>query len=292
MQRLILSLFALFLAFALPMSEAEAKRFGGGKSSGFQRDNISQRQATPQRQDNAAGAASTAAQAGKRSWMGPIAGLAAGLGLAALASHLGLGEEFANILLIALLVMAALFLFKWMTRGRQQPQHGMQRGMQYATAGNAPAYNPVPAAAPLPGSVAAASHQPTAHQPNSDLPAGFDEEAFTRQAKLNFLRLQAAYDAGNLDDIREFTSPEMFAEIRLQLSERGDAEQQTDVLDLHAQVLEALEEANRYIVSVRFSGLIREEKDAPATEFNEIWHLTKPAQGKQGWVVAGIQQSQ
>jgi predicted lipid-binding transport protein (Tim44 family) len=283
MKHLILSLFAVFLAFALPMPEAEAKRFGGGKSSGFQRDNISQRQATPQRQDNAAGAANTAGQAGKRSWMGPIAGLAAGLGLAALASHLGLGEEFANFLLIALLVMAALFLFKWMTRSRQQPRHGMQ----YAAAGNAPAYDPAPTAAPLPGSVAASSYQPA-----SDLPAGFDEEAFSRQAKLNFLRLQAAYDAGNLDDIREFTSPEMFAEIRLQLAERGDADQQTDVLNLDAQVLEALEEGNRYIVSVRFSGLIREEKDAPATEFNEIWHLTKPAQGKQGWVVAGIQQAQ
>ena len=286
MKHLILSFFAVFLAFALPMTEAEAKRFGGGKSSGFQRDNISQRQATPQRnQDNATGAANAAGQAGKRSWMGPVAGLAAGLGLAALASHLGLGEEFANILLIALLAMAALFLFKWMTRSRQQP--GMQRGMQYAAAGNAPAYNPLPAAAPLPGSVAAASQQTA-----SDLPAGFDEEAFTRQAKLNFLRLQAAYDAGNLDDIREFTSPEMFAEIKLQLAERGDADQQTDVLNLDAHVLEALEEGNRYVVSVRFSGLIREEKDAPATEFNEVWHLTKPSTGKQGWVVAGIQQAQ
>lgn len=285
MKHLILSLFAVFLAFALPMHEAEAKRFGGGKSSGFQRDNISQRQATPQRSSDTttAGAANTA---GKRSWMGPIAGIAAGLGLAALASHLGLGEEFANFLLIALLAMAALFLFKWMTRSRQQP--GMQRGMQYAAAGNAPAYNPGPAAAaPLPGSVAAAASQTAA----ADLPAGFDEEGFTRQAKLNFLRLQAAYDAGNLDDIREFTSPEMFAEIKLQLAERGDADQQTDVLNLDAQVLEALEEANRYIVSVRFTGLIREERDAPAADFNEIWHLTRPSQGKQGWVVAGIQQA-
>jgi len=293
MKHLFLSLFAVFLAFALPMQDAEAKRFGGGKSFGFQRDNPSQRQATPRRnadvppaQQNPAGGA--AAQAGKRSWMGPIAGLAAGLGLAALASHLGLGEEFANLLLIALAVMAVIFLFKWLGRGRQQP--GMQRGMQYAGAGNAtgnvPAYNPAPAA-PLPGSVAAAAQSAA-----GDLPAGLDEEAFTRQAKLNFLRLQAAYDAGNLDDIREFTSPEMFAEIRLQLAERGDADQQTDVLNLDALVLEALEEDNRYIVSVRFTGLIREEKDAPATDFNEIWHLTRPSQGKQGWVVAGIQQAQ
>lgn len=203
-----------------------------------------------------------------------------------LASHLGLGEEFANFLLIALVVMAALFLFKWLTRGRQQG--AARQGMQYAAAGNAPAYTPAPAA-PLPAGGAAAA--PMA-QPAADLPAGFDEEAFTRQAKLNFLRLQAAFDAGNLEDIREFTSPEMFAEIRLQLEERGGAAQRTDVLNLDALVLEALEEGSRYIVSVRFSGQIREEQDAPATEFNEIWHLTRPAQGKQGWVVAGIQQAQ
>lgn len=285
MKHLFLSLFAIFLALALPMQEAEAKRFGGGKSFGFQKNNTSQRQATPQRnQDNAAGAANPAGQAGKRSWMGPIAGLAAGLGLAALASHLGLGEEFANFLLIALAVMAAIFLFKWLTRSRTQttPHHAMQ----YAGAG-AGTGNMQPASSPLPGSVAAAS---TAQADNA-LPADFDAEGFVRQAKLNFLRMQAAYDAGNIDDIREFTSPEMFAEIKLQLAERGNAEQRTDVLNLNADVLEAVEEADRYVVSVRFHGLIREEQDAPAADFSEIWHMTRPAQGKQGWVVAGIQQT-
>ncbi|HNQ05334.1 MAG TPA: Tim44-like domain-containing protein [Thiobacillaceae bacterium] len=286
MKHLFLSLFAVFFAVALPPQDAQAKRFGGGKSSGFQRDNIGQRQVTPKRnadappaQPNPAGA--PAGQAGKRSWMGPVAGLAAGLGLAALASHLGLGEEFANLLLIALLVMGGLFLFKWLARKRTQPQ----TGMQYAGAGHAPVHIPAPSA-PLTGNVSAIA-QPAAN----DLPAGFDEAAFTRQAKLNFLRLQAAYDAGNLDDLREFTSPEMFAEIKLQLGERGEVSQQTDVLNLDAQVLEALEEGGRYIVSVRFSGLIREEQGAPATDFQEIWHLTRPAQGKQGWVVAGIQQA-
>jgi predicted lipid-binding transport protein (Tim44 family) len=298
MKHLFLSLFALFFALGLPMQEAEAKRFGGGKSSGFQRDNISQRQATPQRNADAPAQQGTngaaAGQAGKRSWMGPIAGIAAGLGLAALASHLGLGEEFANFLLIALAVMAAIFLFKWLTRGRAQAQTAPRHAMQYAGAGAGSGTgtgNMQPPASPLPGSVAAAS---TAQADNADntLPAGFDAEGFVRQAKLNFLRMQAAYDAGNLDDIREFTSPEMFAEIKLQLAERGDAAQQTDVLNLNADVLEAVEEANRYVVSVRFHGLIREEQAVPATDFNEIWHMTRPTQGKQGWVVAGIQQAQ
>ncbi|MEW5768876.1 MAG: TIM44-like domain-containing protein [Pseudomonadota bacterium] len=280
MKHLILSLFAVFLAFALPVHDADAKRFGGGKSSGFQREGISQRQAAPQRNPDTPAQAAGAAQPGKRSWLGPVAGIAAGLGLAALASHLGLGEEFANILLIALLAMGGLFLFKWLTRGRQQA--APQYGMQYAGAGNAPVQAP---AAPVAGGMAPAPQAAAA-----ELPAGFDAAAFTRQAKLNFLRLQAAYDAGNLDDIREFTSPEMFAEVKLQLEERGGAEQRTDVLNLEAEVLEAVEEGKRYVVSVRFHGLIREEQDAPAAPFSEIWHLTRPAEGQQGWVVAGIQQ--
>lgn len=281
MQRLFLGVFALFLAFALPVQEAEAKRFGGGKSSGMQRDFSSQRQATPQRSPDTP-ANQAVNPAGKRSWLGPVAGLAAGLGLAALASHFGFGEEMANFLLIALLVMAGIFLFKWLTRSRTAPQHGMQ----YASAGNTPGSMPSATSA-LPMGSATSAPLPNA---GVSFPAGFDAEAFVRQAKLNFLRLQAAYDAANLNDIREFTSPEMFAEIKLQLEERNASSQRTDVLNLHADVLECAEEGSRHVVSVRFHGLIREDLDGPANDFDEVWHLSKEAQGSHGWVVAGIQQ--
>lgn len=272
MQRILLALFTVFIALALPVADAEAKRFGGGRSSGMQRDSLPQRQAAPA----PSAPSGAAAPAGKRSWLGPVAGLAAGLGLAALASHLGLGEEFANILMIALLAMAGLMLFKWLTRRRVAPQ-----GMQYAGQAAGGSVTPFPAAAGAP-----------AAQPQGSLPAGFDAEAFVRQAKLNFIRLQAASDAGNLDDIRDFTSPEMYAEIKLQLAERGSASQRTEVMMLEAEVLEAVEEPSRLLVSVRFHGLIREEVDAPAADFDEVWHLIRPASGKGGWVVAGIQQMQ
>jgi len=288
MRRIALALFTVFIAFALPIQDAEAKRFGGGRSSGIQRDSLPQRQATPQRDagNPAPANAGAAAAAGKRSWLGPIAGLAAGLGLAALASHLGLGEEFANILMIALLVMGGLFLFRMLTRKRAPVA---APGMQYAGMGAAGGR----ADFPVGGAAAQAAPQMAAHSAApANLPAGFDAEAFTRQAKLNFIRLQAAYDAANLDDIREFTSPEMYAEIKLDLAERGGAEQRTEVMMLEAEVLDCVEEPTRYLVSVRFHGLIREQADAPAADFDEVWHLTKPASGKGGWLVAGIQQTQ
>lgn len=291
MKHFFLALFATFMGLAITIPDAEAKRLGGGRSSGMQRDNNSfmKREATPQTPAKPQpGAAPQTPQ--KRSWMGPIAGLAAGLGLAALASYLGFGEEFANFLMIALLAMAAIFLVRWFLR-RNQPAQA--RPVQYAGASNAGNVNPnsnFQAPEAMPGSVSDSfsSGAPAAGAPA--LPAGFDLEGFTRQAKINFLRMQAANDAGNLDDIREFTSPEMYAEIKLDIDERRGATQATEVTELNADVVDALEEGNRYLVSVRFHGMIREDNGAPAA-FDEVWHLTKPASGKGGWVVAGIQQN-
>lgn len=292
MKPLFISLFAAFLAVLLPIQDAEAKRLGGGRSAGMQRDALPQKPVNPQRDAGQRDAGQQAAptqpgapaQAGKRNWLGPVAGLAAGLGLAALASHLGLGEEFANFLMIALLVMAAIFLFKWLA-GRRAASAAQP--MRYAGAGVGGTMAPVPTPAAPP---AGGGSQPSGPAVGG-LPAGFDAEAFTRQAKLNFIRLQAASDAGNLDDLREFTTPEMYAELKLQLDERGTTESRTEVVNLDAEVLDAVEESTRLIVSVRFHGLIRED-GAAEVPFDEVWHLTKPTTGKGGWVIAGIQQLQ
>lgn len=275
MKSFILTLCAIVFSFGVGITEVEAKRLGGGSSLGMQR------QATPTapRQSTAtaptAGTQTAAAQP-RRSWMGPIAGLAAGLGLAALFSHLGLGEEMASFVMIALLVAAAFFLFRMLTRNRAAQGNP---AMQYAGAGAGGVTPPQPNPSSQPMSSAAAA-----------VPADFDAAAFVRQAKVQFIRLQAANDAGNLDDIREFTSPEMFAEIRMQIGDRGAAAQRTDVVELNAEVVEVAEEASRYIVSVRFNGLLREEEAAAPTAFDEVWHLTKARSGNTGWVLAGIQQ--
>jgi predicted lipid-binding transport protein (Tim44 family) len=62
------------------------------------------------------------------------------------------------------------------------------------------------------------------------------------------------------------------------------------VVRLEAEVLEVVEEANRYIASVHFQGLIREDRQ-DSEAFSEVWHLVKPTEGG-GWVIAGIQQVQ
>jgi predicted lipid-binding transport protein (Tim44 family) len=297
MNKFIAMAAAVIIGFTLNINEAEAKRLGGGGSSGMQR------QATPPSNNvtsapTKAPAAAPQAQP-KRSWMGPIAGLAAGLGLAALASHLGFGEELANFLMIALLGVAVIAAIGFFMR-KKAAAAAQGQGMQYAGAGanfnanpgnNAvrPDFTPAGGSSYAPAAGAAlAANEST----GGNIPADFDVEGFVRNAKVNFIRLQAANDAGNLDDIREFTSPEMFAEIKMAIAERNGASQETDVLHLEAQVIEVAEEGNRYIVSVHFRGEIREEHDAAPVNFSEIWHMSKPIDGNRGWVIAGIQQVQ
>ncbi|UCV18859.1 Tim44 domain-containing protein [Ferribacterium limneticum] len=293
MKNFVLMAAAVVLGFTLQIGDAEAKRLGGGSSAGMQRQSVSPSappSAAKQAPASAPGAAAPAAQP-KRSWMGPLAGLAAGLGLAALASHFGFGEGLANMMMIGLLIMAVVMVVGYFMRKKAGATQ--QGGMQYAGAGanygaNAPRQ---PDFMPAGGSAAAAPVAASTSGGNN-IPADFDVESFVRNAKVNFIRLQASNDAGNLDDIREFTSPEMFAEIKMGMSERGNAKQETDVAQLNGEVLDVAEEANRYVVSIRFTGLISEEKGAAPAPFDEIWHMTKPTDNSRGWVLAGIQQVQ
>ncbi|MBN8285419.1 Tim44-like domain-containing protein [Zoogloea sp.] len=303
---------ALALGFTLVTSDAEAaKRFGGGKSSGMQRQEMSQPKspnATPATPAQAPGAAAAPARSQaaaaapaaqpKRSWMGPLAGLAAGIGLAALASHFGFGEELASMMMMALIAFAVIAVIGFFLRKRaaaNQPAlaGAGAGGMQYTA--NQGSYDKSPSAAtPSYGGAAApvaAAAAATTAAAVGNIPADFDAEAFVRNAKLNFIRLQAANDARNLEDIREYTTPEMFAEIKMNWMDDSSAGQKTDVVSLNAEVIDVSEEAERYIVSVRFTGLLREEINAAPEGIDEIWHLTKPRAGNSGWLVAGIQQN-
>lgn len=282
-----ITLFAAALAVGLTLAvgNAEAARIGGGKSFGMQRQMAPVSKpataASPQAAAPAGARAPAPAAQTSRSWLGPIAGLAAGLGLAALASHFGFGEELANVMMIALLVFAVMAIIGFIMRKRA--------GQQATMAG---------AGAPYHASIDASQSRYQATQSTggavggSNVPAGFDTEGFIRNAKVGFIRLQAAHDAGDLADIREFTSPEMFAEIRMDLEQRNGLPQKTDIVSLNADILDIAQDNTRYIVSTRFSGMLREEAHAAPVAIDEIWHLTKPINGQGGWVLAGIQQVQ
>jgi predicted lipid-binding transport protein (Tim44 family) len=284
---------ALALAFAattaLVPDAADARRLGGGGSVGMQRTVPPRAPTTTTPAQPAAPAATpqvpattgaAAAAAPRRSWLGPIAGIAAGLGIAALMSHLGLGAAFGEFVTLLLLGLVAIVAIRFvMRRFASQPAGA---GAQYASAG-APMPQPAMFGAGTGVATSAAASASTAQ-----LPRDFDAAGFERIAKMIFIRLQAANDAGDLDDLRAFTTPEMFAAVRLELQERRGS-QRTDVVRVDAEVLDVASERDRQVVSVRFHGLIREEAEAGAVPFDEVWHLVRPADGSREWAIAGIQ---
>ena len=317
---LIGALMVAVVAAGVP-SMSEAKRLGSGKSQGMQRDMPARTNpqtppstpATPAQQATTAGApaaAGAAAAAGKRSWMGPLAGLAAGLGLAALFSSMGMGAGFANFVMMALLGIVAAVVIMFLVRrfrgsntannqrtalaGAGEPGSAGPVGqVAWPTGGNTSAQVPVmaPAADPAMASTEVTTAPVKPAVAAAFVPASFDSESFARTAKLIFIRLQAANDTADLNDLRTFTTPELFAELRLEIQERGTTVQHTDVLKIDAEVLDVSNEADRQIVSVRFRGQVVEEKGAAPTDVNEVWHLVKPLDDSRTWAIAGIEQA-
>lgn len=314
--RLMALVAAFVAAIMLSIGQAEASRVGGGKNSGKQQPNAMQRdggapagqQAAPSAQRPGQPAAAPAAQPQGNRWLGPLAGLAAGIGLAALASHLGFGEELASIMMIVLFAVIALVVIRMIMARRSQSAQP-QPAYAGAAAGQAPVPSPAAsaqsgntlfspvsqpaAAAPLAaGSGPVEATATTAASTGLRVPANFDIAGFVRNAKVQFIRLQASFDSGNLNDLREFTSPEMFAELRMQIEDRKGAANVTEVVSVEAEFLGVDSNDAEHMASVRFYGVIREAVGAPAQSFDEVWNLTKPVHGAGGWVLAGIQQNE
>jgi len=318
-----LSLVTMCLVLVAGHADA-AKRFGGGLSFGKQSSNVTQRQAAPAPKQAAAtksaAAAAPAAAAPKKPWGAMMGGLAAGLGLAWLASSLGLGEEMGQILmfaLLAMLLMAAVTWFKRRNNAASQSSAGPFAFQGAGAAGQAsmPAsYSPEnvgndASARPwerntaafdgsLPGS---ASVGATGSMIGSGLsgsqtwgiPEGFDSEGFLQAAKANFVSLQAAWDKSDIPALRVMMTDTMLKEIQSQLAEReahtGGPGNQTEVVMIEAHLLGIEDLGDEYMASVEFSGMIREEPSAGASPFREVWNMIKPKSGRSGWLVAGVQ---
>jgi len=296
-------LFAVALSLSLGVPSADAKRIGGGTSIGRQSQSLGKGTAStaPTAPVKAPTAAPSPAQptppvtapSTARRWLGPLAGIAAGLGIAALLSHFGMGgamaEMLGSMLLIGAVLVGAMLLWRmWRNRGGASDV-GANR-VEPAFAGAPRIFDTAPQNGVNQRALDAPPVTAGPALPTWSIPADIDPEAFTRTAKVDFLRLQAASDNANLADIREFTTPEMYAEIQLQIAERGPEPQQTEVFKLETKLLGIEEIDGRQLASVRFSGTIREEPGAYAERFSEVWNFAKSADGR--WLVAGIQQTQ
>ena len=329
MKKFLVTTMLAVTAFAM-VADAFARPMGGKRSVGRQSQSVQKmQQPAPAPAQNmqrqgpnsaapaaaGAGAAGAAAAAKKPSMMRNILGGALlGLGLGMLLSHLGIGGALASaisaILMIALIGGVIFFIVR-MFRRKDTPANpsaatfGAGSGFKPQAAGagatpeigsglrNGPAAFQgnvaLDKAAPAAFGGGAAAAVP-AHQ-QWGVPADFDSESFLRHAKSSFIRMQAAWDRGDTNDLREFTSPEVFAELKMQIQERGNVVDFTDVVNIDAQLLGIEQTATDYLASVQFNAMIRSAKDALPEPFVEVWNMSKPLSGAGGWVLAGIQQT-
>jgi predicted lipid-binding transport protein (Tim44 family) len=287
MKRFLLLLTIVLSSLSLLATSAEAKRFGGASSIGKQRTMSPQQTAKPPAAAPAAApsaAPAPAPQPAGNRWLGPLAGLAIGAGLGAMfaggmGGMGGIGGAISGILMAVAAGIAVMFIIS-LFRKKQQP------AMAYA-GGGAP-YGGQPEYASQPFMSGSASAAPVAAAAN--IPADFPVEAFLRSAKTSFIRLQAANDRKDLNDIREYTTPEMFAEVSMQLRERDNTPQTTDVDTINATLLEVVQENDLAIASVRMTGQLRENNGTPES-FDEIWHVQKNLKDEKAvWLLSGIQQ--
>lgn len=245
-------------------TDAEARRFGGARNLGAQR-NVTPPAQTPARpaQQAAPSQQGTQPAAGGR-WGGILGGLALG----GLLGYLFAGNGLMGLLVLAMLAFGVVALVRTLMLRRQQSAPMQYAGMRETV------------------QVPAQSFPAQSSIPQARVPAGFDAAAFLRAAKVNFLKLQAANDAGRLEEIREFTTDELYE--ALKADARGG--QRTEIVGLDAELLELAQDGDQHWASVRFCGTEREAPGAEPQAFAEVWNLAKPADGSSGWLLAGIQQ--
>ncbi len=331
-----MKIWTLFLAAVMMLTlglDAEAaRRLGGGGSVGKQSNNVTQREAAPhtpaapsQATNNAAAAkpaAAAPAAAPKRPWGAMLGGLAAGLGLAWLASSLGLGAAFGQFMLIALVVLVAMLAIGWFMRSRRQGQQPAGGNSPFAFQGAGGGAAPQVPSTYRPENVGNdASARPWERNTASfdagtagaagtvgsgvvigsalagsqtwGIPDGFDSDNFLAAAKRNFVTLQSAWDRADIGSLRAMMTDTMLGEIQAQLSDRethtGGLSNKTDVVMLDAKLLGIEDLGDDYMASVEFSGMIREDPSAGPSPFREVWNMTKPKSGSVGWLVAGVQ---
>ena len=304
---------AMALSFGLSATSADAARLGGGKSTGKQSSNVTQREAAKPSTPAAPPAAGAPAAAPKKPWGAMLGGLAAGLGLAWLASSLGLGGAMANIMMFALLALVGVVVIGFVMRkmkGGNSAQGQSPFAMQGAGSAATPrSYSPEnvgndASARPWERNSMAFDAAKTAGSGSMigsglsgsqswGVPADFDANGFLNACKANFMTLQGAWDRSDINSLRTMMTDDMLTEIKTQLAEReshtGVGVNKTDVQMLDAKLLGIEELADMYMASVEFSGMIREDASAGASPFREVWNMTKPRSGAGGWLVAGVQ---
>ncbi|MFZ2170305.1 MAG: Tim44-like domain-containing protein [Methylococcaceae bacterium] len=296
----------LIIGFALTLggiSDADAKRFGGGGSFGgrssysapYKRSAIPPTRSASQQQASAQNQAARQGMANRGGLMGMLGGLALG----GLLGSLFFGGAFENFNFMDILVFGGLAyllykLFAAKTGASQRPVYDRTANdyqePQPAQYSPADFNTDVLFNKDKKKSAGQNFQQDVDFTETVVVPEGFDQQAFLSGAKIAYTTLQQAWDDRDLAEIRSLSTDKVFAEIQEQLKASA-AENRTDILKLEAELLEVREIGSELEATVLFDAIMREEINAQAEQVREIWHFVKPKISIQPkWLLDGIQQ--
>ncbi|QLG88381.1 TIM44-like domain-containing protein [Chitinibacter bivalviorum] len=284
---------------------AEAKRIGGGRSTGMQRQAAPapQRQAQPQQPAPMQPVPAQQKRSGMGMMGGVLGGLAAGgllgymLGNNASGSAQGDGGiPWGTLLLLGALTAGGVMLLRRRNTKPVAQSHAYagvpaMNPAQAAPASQPHAFQSAPQGQDLSGGFrigqGAGGTYSAPATPITRLPDGTDAAAFLRQARASFLHMQALNSPDQVEEMRRYMTPELFAQLK---DEIGGNQDLAEFPELNLQVIEAVDEGGRMVASVEFAGRVSESLNSPAVPFKEIWHFVRPMQGDPRWLLAGIQQ--
>jgi predicted lipid-binding transport protein (Tim44 family) len=285
------------------MSDADAKRFGGGSSFGgrssysapYKRSAIPPSRAASQQQASAQNQAARQGMANR----GGLMGLLGGLALGGLLGSLFFGGAFENFNFMDILVFVGIAyllyrLFAARAGASQRPVY--DRTANDYQESQPTQYNPAGFNTDILFKKDKKQSGDQNFQHNVDfnetisIPQGFDQQAFLSGAKIAFTTLQKAWDDGDLGEIRGLSTEKVFSEIQDQLKASA-TENHTDILKLDAELLEVREIGLELEAVVLFDAIMREDVNAQAEQVREVWHFVKPKNSIQPkWLLDGIQQ--
>jgi len=283
MQRFLSIALALCVGLTLSL-DANAKRFGGGKSSGSAPIHQT-RQATP----TTPAAAPTspgrapAAASGASRWLGPLAGLAAGGLLASM--FMGDGFEGFQIMDFLIVALIAFLVFRFIAARRRQQQP------QMAAPGHAPFQREAHAQPAQPSVFGGSAAPAAAAAAVINAPAWFNEQSFLAAARNHFQSLQQHWDANEMDKIAEFVTPQMLEFLKRERADLGDGFQSTYIDNLDVQLDGVDDRSDRTDATLTFRGLSKTSRFDQGEAFSESWHMVRAKGENQPWLVAGIRQN-
>lgn len=289
MKSIITIFTAFFLMFAM-VSEADAKRFGGG---GFGKSH----KTSPFASQKAAPAPKGQQQASQKKggMMGGLMGglLAGGIFAALLGSGAFEDIQIMDMIIMAALAFLAFKLFKgFMGSGARSRQQPAAAGLGANPSQRSSVEMPRDANADTTTVQEAPATQATEFNQDEvpfNLPEGFDQQGFIEGSLNHYRTVQESWNKGELETVEEYVSPELFTALSEQRNKLVDPPQ-TEVLDLTAEIVRADQAGDSAEISILFRGVCKDVLENSQDGIYDIWHLQRDLSTENAdWVIVGIE---